>query len=204
MGKTRLIVGVTGPSCSFKTTVCEQIERRFPEVSRVRGDAFYLGAETAPVRHGLKNWESPKAVDLVGLSETLHALKEGADKVLLPCYSRAQHARDGYEEFVPRGGVILLDSLFALHDQIVDALDLRVVLDIPDLLVWKRRRERQGDAYTMKYHECIMMPSLRKARALWWARAQVTIHLREDMTSDQAAERLIMELWERNLLPRLA
>jgi uridine kinase len=190
--RKRKIFGVTGPSCSFKTTICEKLDTRGIG-SWLRGDHFY-GHRPPPQRNGLTDYESPEAVDLPHLARVLLALAQGAEEVVIPAYDRKTHRRTGSDETfrpLPGCGLILLDSLFALNDPAYVQIDDSVVLDIADDVVWERRRERQGDAYAREYHERVMVPSLVEKRALWKRRAGEYHQLAEHETSDAVLERVL-------------
>ena len=73
-----LLVGLSGPSCSGKTTLARLLQSVFPRTVLLHEDDFYLPAAQIPYRSGVQNWDCAGALDLPRLISVLrHVRKEG-------------------------------------------------------------------------------------------------------------------------------
>ena len=75
-----LLVGISGPSSSGKTTLARLLRDIYPNASILHLDDFYKTDADIPVRsdNGLQDWDCLEAIDLPSLEETLRFIrKEG-------------------------------------------------------------------------------------------------------------------------------
>ncbi|KAL6703314.1 ribosylnicotinamide kinase [Coniothyrium glycines] len=73
-----LLVGISGPSSSGKTTLSRLLRDIFPPASLfiLHLDDFYLPDADIPVKHGLKDWDCLESLQLHELKQALRHIKE--------------------------------------------------------------------------------------------------------------------------------
>ncbi|KAF3048091.1 ribosylnicotinamide kinase [Didymella heteroderae] len=78
MSQPPLLVGVSGPSSSGKTTLSRLLRDIFPQkqLSIVHLDDFYLTDAEIPVKNGVQDWDCLESLDLTGLESALLHIKQ--------------------------------------------------------------------------------------------------------------------------------
>ncbi|KAF2624202.1 P-loop containing nucleoside triphosphate hydrolase protein [Macroventuria anomochaeta] len=78
MSSPPLLVGVSGPSSSGKTTLSRLLRDIFPpkQLSVVHLDDFYLTDAEIPVKNGVQDWDCLESLDLPGLRSALQHIKQ--------------------------------------------------------------------------------------------------------------------------------
>jgi uridine kinase len=174
------LVGVAGGSGSGKTTLCRALTRRWPDVSVLDLDAYYLDrSHMPPPERERLNFDEPAAFDTALLAAHLRELARG-ETIDKPVYSFVTHTRVGTEPFVP-GRFVLVEGLFSLWWEDVRRLwDLTVYVDAAVDLRLKRRihrdiatRGRTVESVMAQYattvcpmHERYVEPTRRHARVV--------------------------------------
>lgn len=126
--KRPLVVGITGCSGSGKTTkVARKIENLFPS-SKILGIDDYFRGRKFMESIGSNNWDEPRVVELSLVKKHLQDLKKSLP-IQKPIYSFKRAEREGYEKFEP-ADLIILEGLFALHNTVIDEIDLKVFVEI--------------------------------------------------------------------------
>lgn len=124
------IVGVTGGSCSGKTTVCKMIVDALPPNSRVcviSQDRFYRPMDPAHV--DTYNFDHPDAFDMPLLAQTLRELKEHKS-VDVPTYDMTTCKR-GPTEHIAAADVVIVEGILLLFDaQVRELLDMKIFVDL--------------------------------------------------------------------------
>jgi len=128
---TTVLIGIAGGSCSGKTTFANYLG--YPILSL---DDYYVGLE----RMKDKNFDNPQNIDLELLTYHLKELKKG-NKIYKPKYDFIEHKRKNKEIFFPKK-VISLEGLFALHEKIVEHLDIKVFIEAKQETCLRRRIKR--------------------------------------------------------------
>jgi uridine kinase len=190
------IVALFGPSCSFKTTVATYLARDM-NFLRFRLDRYYKGKGKVPLRQGLEDWEDPQGIDLWSAASSLQELKQGANSVMVATYNRKDHCPGPLETMERAANQdIAVDGLHAGHSPIVELADLTVYFMISDAAIYRRRKKRQGDAYTDAYHELIMLPWVRQMRTQWEEMADLSVIAEDDAegTSRKLAETVMAHI----------
>ena len=143
------IIGITGPSCSGKSTLALNLAARLEgEVRLLPLDAYYR--DFTGVSHHDIEVDVPEAIDHELLVEHLRALTRG-ETIERPVYDFATHSRRAEGEHVTPGSVVLVEGLFALYWSEVRALlTSSVFVDAPREVCLTRRvardmRERGRD-----------------------------------------------------------
>lgn len=72
-----LLVGISGPSSSGKTTLSRLLRDIFPpkQLCILHLDDFYLTDAEIPVKNGVQDWDCLESLDLAGLREALRFIK---------------------------------------------------------------------------------------------------------------------------------
>lgn len=74
-----LVVGISGPSSSGKTTLARLLRDVWPSTFVLHEDDFYWPDAQIPVKNGVQDWDCLEAMDLQKLHDTLSFIKrEGA------------------------------------------------------------------------------------------------------------------------------
>jgi uridine kinase len=144
------LIGVCGPSCSGKTTACEQVsamyEKKHPNLLRHLGmDHFYKDIEHAPrAEHDgreIVNWESVDAIDFDSFAVALDNLTRGKP-AQWPQYSREENRRVGMDIVQP-APILLVEGLYLFaRKDISDRFKLRVFVEATPETQYDRRVAR--------------------------------------------------------------
>ncbi|KAK5169271.1 hypothetical protein LTR04_005869 [Oleoguttula sp. CCFEE 6159] len=124
------IIGVAGSSGSGKTSLALAIiaELSLPWVVIMSMDSFYKPLTPEQSEQAFRNeydFDAPEAIDFEILVEKLREIKEGK-KAELPVYSFEKHARLEKTMTIYSPHVLIVEGIFALHDQrVLDMLDLK-------------------------------------------------------------------------------
>ncbi|KAF9698569.1 hypothetical protein EKO04_003385 [Ascochyta lentis] len=78
MSQPPLLVGISGPSSSGKTTLSRLLRDIFPpkHLTILHLDDFYLTDAEIPVKNGVQDWDCLESLDLAGLRSALRHIKE--------------------------------------------------------------------------------------------------------------------------------
>ncbi|KAF2265836.1 uridine-cytidine kinase-like protein-like 1 [Lojkania enalia] len=141
------IIGVAGSSGSGKTSLALAIvaQLNLPWVVIMSMDSFYKPLTPEQSRKAFLNeydFDAPEAIDFDILVERLRDIKQG--KVAeVPMYSFEKHARLPQTTTIYSPHVLILEGIFALHDQrVLDMLDLKIFAEADADLCLSRRLVR--------------------------------------------------------------
>ncbi|KAK3109890.1 Uridine kinase [Teratosphaeriaceae sp. CCFEE 6253] len=148
-------IGVAGSSGSGKTSLAHAIIRELslPWVVILSMDSYYkpLGAaDSAAAFRNEYDFDAPDAMDFDRLVEDLRDIKTGR-KTEIPVYSFEEHARVDRTTTVYSPHVLVLEGIFALHDErVLEMLDMKIFTEADADLCLSRRllrdvRERGRD-----------------------------------------------------------
>lgn len=70
-----LLVGVSGPSCSGKTTLARLLRDIWPSSFILHEDDFYWTDAQIPVRDGIQDWDCLESIDIATLRKSLEHIK---------------------------------------------------------------------------------------------------------------------------------
>ncbi len=130
-GKNNLIIGVGGGSCSGKTFFANQLG-----FQRLKLDDYYVGID----KMENNNFDEPNAIELSLLKKHLKLLKKG-EEIEKPIYDFKTHLRKGKEVFKPNN-IIVVEGLFALHEELIEDIDIGIFLDANEQTCLNRRIKR--------------------------------------------------------------
>ncbi len=127
-GKKNIIVLVAGGTASGKTSaVASKIQKSFSESQIISMDNYYRGREYY-AKHNL-NFDQPEALDLDLFFSHLKDLKAGKT-VKIPEYD-FKKGKPEYEKLkISASRVIIVEGLFALHEQLRELWDLKIFVDL--------------------------------------------------------------------------
>lgn len=135
----RVIVGVTGPAGSGKTTLAERLSPHIVSTDDYLPD-YELVAE--------HERDLPEFADLERLAADLAELRAGKP-TRIPQWSFHTHRREGERLLLPPppGSLLIVEGIHALYHTLHPTLDLRVYVDAPRDTRWSRveARERTGE-----------------------------------------------------------
>nr|OQO24906.1 hypothetical protein B0A51_04765 [Rachicladosporium sp. CCFEE 5018] len=149
------IIGIAGSSGSGKTSLAYAIikELSLPWVVILSMDSFYkplTPEQSAAAFRNEYDFDAPEAIDFDVLVDRLSDIKFGK-KAEIPVYSFEKHARLKKTTTIYSPHVLILEGIFALHDQrVLDMLDMRIFAEADADLCLSRRllrdvRERGRD-----------------------------------------------------------
>jgi|TARA_R100001244_G_scaffold6593_12_gene7969 uridine kinase len=137
-------VGISGGSCSGKTTLTRKIfERLGPEQCVILPqDDYFFGLGDAPEGKGGPNFDHPDAVDFDQLCAQLAQLKRG-QAIDRPLYDFPTHMPKAETRRTEPRPVILIDGILILQHQPLRALlDLSIFVECDSETRFARRLER--------------------------------------------------------------
>ena len=153
------IIGIAGPSGAGKSVFCRAVEKRIPNVSRLKMDDFFRDERDVPLRVEVTNWDHPSSWKWDELLQAVYDLKCGRTTIV-PTYYRKHNKTIG-EKCVMPSPVMLLDGFLTLaHERLRGLMDASVYLSIPEELQIARRVERQPDVAPSYLYD-IMLPIYR-------------------------------------------
>lgn len=138
------IIGIAGNSGSGKTSISQKIIQDInqPWTVLLSFDNFYQPLTLEQSKLAFANnydFDCPDSLDFDLLVETIGNLKKGG-KTIIPVYSFTSHNRTSKTNTIYGANVIIVEGLYALHDQqLLDMMDLKIYVDT-DLDICLARR----------------------------------------------------------------
>ncbi|KAJ1926129.1 ribosylnicotinamide kinase [Tieghemiomyces parasiticus] len=151
------IVGISGPTCSGKTTLARRLQGALPNVTLLHQDDFYLPPDNIPIdpATGMQDWDCDAAIDWPRLEAALaHFRAQGRLPVyrvteppaaadLRPDPAVVALAKELRRDPVP--ATLIVDGFMLYHRPAVDRqFDRRLVVEADRATLEARRRDRTG------------------------------------------------------------
>jgi len=137
-------VGISGGSCSGKTTLTHKIFQRLgpDQCVILPQDDYFFGLGDAPEGKGGPNFDHPHAVDFEQLRDQLAQLKNG-QAIDRPLYDFPTHMPKAETERTEPRPVILIDGILILqHQPLRELLDLSIFVECDSETRFARRLKR--------------------------------------------------------------
>lgn len=114
MAQIPYLIGVAGPSCAGKGTLCRWLSARFPAAT-LPVDAYYLPLDHLSVEQRAHvNFDDPASMDPQLLAQHLEALGRG-ETVAHPVYDFALHTREPRPAELEPQPLVFVEGLFPLY-----------------------------------------------------------------------------------------
>ncbi len=149
------LVGIAGPSCSGKSTLCK-MDTSF---QTVHFDDYYK-EKGIVVENGRRNFEHPDNFNFDELRRDLEKIKSGKPR-RVPIFDKVRFKRIGYREIDP-DDVVLSEGFLLFYDKdIRNLLDVKIYIDV-DKEIQRKRRESKYGHFKNGYFDDFVLPSYRK------------------------------------------
>ncbi|KAF2732029.1 P-loop containing nucleoside triphosphate hydrolase protein [Polyplosphaeria fusca] len=160
-----LLLGISGPSSSGKTTLSRLLRDIFPSTSILHLDDFYLTDAEIPVRHGIQDWDCIESLNLDDLRSCLaHIRTQGKSPPSLVSKEDQnsvgehgvpeqviQDCKNKVRKLVEKTGwnarIAMVDGFLLFSENMADVrdmFDVRIFLRTSYATAKKRREARSG------------------------------------------------------------
>jgi uridine kinase len=135
------LVGVSGGTCSGKSTVCKIIVNDNSDIGLVKMDNFYKDIKDVQKVGGIYNFETMESIDIDAMVSVISELKKG-NAVDMPIYSRHECRAVETQKTVPNKIMLIDGFLIFSEPRIYSMLDLKIFLSASEEVRMRRRMER--------------------------------------------------------------
>jgi uridine kinase len=149
-----MIIGIAGGTGSGKTTLTEQIRKRFGEdVTVIYHDNYYrLQVGKTYDQRSQVNYDHPDAFETPLMIKHLKALKEG-NSIESPTYDYTQHNRSDRIKVIQPSKVIIVEGILIFAEkELRDMMDIKIFVDTDaDVRILRRiQRDVEERARTLQ------------------------------------------------------
>jgi uridine kinase len=149
-----MIIGIAGGTGSGKTTLTEQIRKRFGEdVTVIYHDNYYrLQVGKTYEQRSQVNYDHPDAFETQLMIEHLKALRAG-ESIECPIYDYTQHNRSDRTEVIQPSKVIIVEGILIFAEkELRDMMDIKIFVDTDaDVRILRRiQRDVEERARTLQ------------------------------------------------------
>ena len=140
------IIGISGGSCSGKTSISKKLNESFGKNSIVIcEDSFYKSL----TKTNLENiddydFDIPEAIDFDKMEKIIREIKSGKNKILIPIYDFKLHTNTGELSIdISSIKVVIIEGIILYHyKKIRDLIDVRIFVDTDSDIRLSRRINR--------------------------------------------------------------
>ena len=140
------IIGISGGSCSGKTSISKKLDQSFGKNSIVIcEDSFYKSL----TKTNLENiddydFDIPEAIDFDKMEKIIREIKSGKNKILIPIYDFKLHTNTGELSIdISSIIVVIIEGIILYHyKKIRDLIDIRIFVDTDSDIRLSRRINR--------------------------------------------------------------
>jgi uridine kinase len=141
--KRNTLIGITGRSCSGKSTLAEKLNAKVENSTHFDIDDYIINASRF-------NYDSPSELEFEAvqtLSYNFKKLKE-ATNIELPIFDFKRRAKlEDTLKIAPAKFIIAEGTISFWHEDIRNLMDLKVFIDVPNKVCLKRRVDRSIKYY---------------------------------------------------------
>jgi len=140
------IIGVSGGSCSGKSSISKNFNRSFGKNSIIISqDSFYRSLSEKELKN-VENYDFdiPSAIEFEKLEKVLIDIKLGKDSINIPIYDFKTHTVTGISKVNLIGiKIVILEGIFLYHLKMIrDMINIRIFVDTDLDICLSRRIER--------------------------------------------------------------
>ncbi|MDP3984487.1 MAG: uridine kinase [Acidimicrobiia bacterium] len=142
IGRTPLLIGISGGSGSGKTTIAQAVVTALSGVTIIQHDSYYRHQPNVSFEERTRvNYDHPDSLETELLIRHLQSLKAG-EAIDRPTYDFTVHLRAPQTQTVQPAPVLLVDGILVLADaNLRNLLDLKIYVDTdPDIRLARRLR----------------------------------------------------------------
>lgn len=155
------LIGIAGPSCSGKSSLCELLEKEYKNVAHIKLDDFFKDIdEFSIIYKKWENWEVPASLKFDEFYNVLIKLRSGK-KVTTPIYSRKIGKIVGKKVLKPTKIIVVEGFLLFHQERIRKIFDLKIFLRVSEKHQLARRIKRQKD-FDVEYFHKVIVPMYKK------------------------------------------
>lgn len=135
------IIGICGPSCSGKTTVCKKINDKvtstgIQNISIISQDSYYMGGSEKT------NYDLPQAIDFPLLISHVKKIKNGSN-IECPTYDFKTHKRETGTKLIEPTPIVIVEGILIFFvEELRELFDLKIYVDAIKELRFQRRMKR--------------------------------------------------------------
>jgi uridine kinase len=158
------IIGVCGKSCSGKSTVVKELEKKYKgDVLRINQDRFF--------KVTAENWERPEALRFDRLFYSVKKLKNG-DSTHIP----SEGWTEIFDREVKPAKIIIVEGFLLFVDKKLNKLfDKKIWVDVSDQNILWRRLLRDGNTEGAEYIMEKVIPESKKYEKIQRTEADIVI-----------------------------
>ncbi len=172
-----LIIGVGGRSCSGKSTVIKELEKKY------KGDLLHINQDKF-FKIKAENWERPESIRFDKIIEAITLLKEGK-KAFIPTHRWTENFD---REVKPHKVIIVEGYLLFVNKELNKLFDKKIWVDVSDLNLIYRRLKRFNDIKELDYARNVVIPESKKYEEI--QRKQADIIIDGNKTQDEIIKEL--------------
>lgn len=159
-----IIIGISGRSCSGKSTVAKELEEKY------KGDFLHINQDKF-FKVKADNWESPESLRFDRLIYSIKKLKKG-QKTHIPSH-RWTEVFD--REIKPHKIIIVEGYLLFVDKELNKLFDKKIWVEVSDLNILYRRTKRDNTSKNIDYTYNIVIPESKKYEKIQSDEADIII-----------------------------
>ena len=145
MGNSSILIGIAGGTGSGKTSIANYLLKQFgnDELIVIEQDSYYKDNSNLSMdERNQQNFDHPEAIDIELFNKQMESLLDGKP-VKIPIYDFSNHNRIEKFQLVKPTKIIIIEGILTLHfDSLRKLMDIKVFVDVPDKIRFKRRLSR--------------------------------------------------------------
>ena len=145
MGNSSILIGIAGGTGSGKTSIANHLLKQFgnDELIVIEQDSYYKDNSNLSMdERNQQNFDHPEAIDIELFNKQMQSLL-GGKPVKIPIYDFSNHNRIEEFQLVKPTKIIIVEGILTLYfESLRKLMDLKVFVDVPDKIRFKRRLSR--------------------------------------------------------------